>query len=202
MKIKQIESILKQDKAIIVAETPSCQWLGNGDALYPVYNLPKLTKENIFTLFDIAEDKREKFYFKELELPIPLNLEDNDDTEVLIERDTMSIIARGRVLEPLKTSQGMAFINQRYLKPFANEENGYELYERTNNHGRTYIAVKGGFMLLGIIGTYDLVDDNFISTIKSWLELSRVTMLNKAQEKGENIDSQLHLYNEEKAADE
>ena len=47
MKIKQIESILKAEKTIIVAETAACQWLGNSSAFYPIYNLPKLTKEEI-----------------------------------------------------------------------------------------------------------------------------------------------------------
>ena len=55
MKLKQIEAILKAEKTIIVSETPSCQWLGNGAAFYPVYNLPKLTQDNIFTMFDICK---------------------------------------------------------------------------------------------------------------------------------------------------
>lgn len=55
MKLKQIEAILKAEKTIIVSETSACQWLGNGSAFYPVYNLPKLTKDNIFTMFDITE---------------------------------------------------------------------------------------------------------------------------------------------------
>ena len=127
MKIKQIESILKQEKTIIVAETECFQWLGNGSALYPVHGLPKLTKENIFTLFDIAEDKQEKFYFDERPLPAHLNFDDSDSSEQMIERGSMAFIAEGRVLEPLKTSQGIASINSRYLKPFSNEANGYEL---------------------------------------------------------------------------
>ena len=55
MKLKQIEAILKSEKTIIVSETSSCQWLGNGEVFYPVYNLPKLTKENIFTMFETAK---------------------------------------------------------------------------------------------------------------------------------------------------
>lgn len=199
MKIKQIESILKQEKTIIVAETPSCQWLSNGAAFYPVYNLPKLTKENIFTLFDVAEDKREKFYFEERALPTFLNFEDGDSTEQMIERGTMSIIAQGRVLEPLKTSQGIAFINSRYLKPFADADNGYELYERIDEFGRVYIAVKSGFMLLGIIAPYDLVSDSFITTLETWLELSRVTWFNKAQKRAEATERQLSLGDSEEA---
>lgn len=59
MKIKQIEAILKASKTIAVIETPSCQWLSNGFAAYPIYNLPELTEENIFAMFDIPKDKQE-----------------------------------------------------------------------------------------------------------------------------------------------
>lgn len=109
MKIKQIESILKAEKTIIVSETSACQWLGNGAAFYPVYNLPKLTKENIFTLFDVPEDKRDKFYFEERSLPEFINFRDDDSEEKMLERDMFSIYIQGRTLEPLKTSQGVVF---------------------------------------------------------------------------------------------
>lgn len=187
MKIKQIEAILKQEKTIIVAETSNCQWLGNGSAFYPVHGLPKLTKENIFTLFDIAEDKRDKFYFEERPLPAYLNFDDGDDSEQMLERGSIAFIAEGRTLEPLKTSQGLAFINSRYLKPFSNEPNGYELYERTDENGHIYIAVKAGFILLGVIAPYDLVGDKFIQTLETVLELSRVAWYNKAQKHAEKM---------------
>lgn len=90
MKLKQIEAILKAEKTIIVSETSACQWLGNGAAFYPVYNLPKLTKDNIFTMFDITEEKRDKFYFEERPLPPHINFEDGDDGEQLLERGAIA----------------------------------------------------------------------------------------------------------------
>ena len=181
MKLKQIEAILKAEKTIIVSETPACQWLGNGAAFYPVYNLPKLTQNNIFTMFDVAEDKRDKFYFEERVLPSYLNFEDNDEHEQILDRGAIAFYAHGRTLEPLKTSQGIAFINARYLKPFADSAAGYELYERTYKLGRPYIAVKSGFMLLGVISPYDLVNESFIDTLETILNLSRVALSNKQQ---------------------
>lgn len=180
MKLKQIEAILKAEKIIIVSETSDCQWLGNGAAFYPVYNLPKLTQNNIFTMFDIAEDKRDKFYFEERELPSFINFEDNDDTEQILDRAAICFCANGRTLEPLKTSQGIAFINTRYLKPFADSQAGFELYERTDTLGKPYIAVKSGFMLLGVIAPYDLVNKDFVETLETILRFSRVTLMNKS----------------------
>lgn len=187
MKLKQIEAILKAEKTIIVSETPACQWLGNGAAFYPVYNLPKLTQDNIFTMFDIAEDKRDKFYFEERELPSFINFEDGDESEEMLDRGSIAFYAQGRTLEPLKTSQGIAFINTRYLKPFTDSQAGYELYERTDKLGRPYIVVKSGFVLLGVISPYDLVNENFVQTLEEILNLSKVTLFNK-QEKSRAAD--------------
>lgn len=182
MKLKQIEAILKAEKTIIVSETSACQWLGNGSAFYPVYNLPKLTKDNIFTMFDITEEKRDKFYFEERPLPPHINFEDGDDSEQLLERGAIAFYAQGRTLEPLKTSQGIAFINTRYLKPFSDIDAGYELYERTTAQEKPYIAVKSGFMLLGIISPYDLVNETFINNLDEILKLSRIALFNKQKD--------------------
>ncbi len=179
MKLKQIESILKAEKTIIVSENAFCQWLGNGAAFYPVYNLPKLTQENIFTMFDIPEDKRDKFYFEQRALPEFINFEDGDETEEMLERSDISFYANGRALEPLKTSQGIAFINTRYLKPFSDSAAGYELYERTDKLGKPYIVAKSGFTLLGVFAPYDLVNESFINSLETILKLSRIALFNK-----------------------
>lgn len=198
MKIKQIESILKAEKTIIVIETEACQWLGNGAAFYPVYNMPKLTKENIFTIFDIAEDKQDKFYFEERALPNGLNFEDIDNGESMLERNTLKICANGRVLEPLKTSLGVAFINTRYLKPFADTDGVFDLYERIDQSGKIYIAVKYGFILLGIIMPYDLVSEQFVEKLQTLLDLSKVALQNKELRTIEHHGEQVTL-NEEGA---
>lgn len=65
MKSKKIEQILKRNKTIILYHGPDdIQFLSDGTALYSMFNLPKLTKESIFTMFDIPEKKASKFLFK------------------------------------------------------------------------------------------------------------------------------------------
>lgn len=182
MKIKQIEAILKRDKRIVVFNAPSCQWLSNGVAAYPAYNLPQLNKENILTFFDVAEGKRSNFHFEESELPTTLNFEDCDATEHILERGSMSIVTQGGVYEPLQTSQGITFIDTRYLKPLSDIADGYELYERTTANGRIYIVAKAGLMILGVIMPYELVNERFIDTLETWLRLSRVSLFNREQQ--------------------
>lgn len=182
MKIKKVESILKSSKTIITFKSnDNCQWIGNGAAFYPVNNLPTLTKENIFAMFDIPENKQDKFYFEERELPEALCFKDTDETERILDRSEYAINTQGRNLEPLKTSQGISFIDKRLLSPFEKEESGYEIYERTSTSGGVYFAIKSGFLLLGVVGSYDLISDNFIEKLEILLSLSRVAWDNKVK---------------------
>lgn len=154
MKLKKIEQILKQNKTIILYHGPDdIQFLSDGAALYPMFNLPELTKESIFTMFDIPEEKASKFLFeiRALSQTLDVNVKDIDPTENLLERSKISICLNGIKLEPLKTSQGIRYINTRYLEPFADIETGYEIYERTRTDGMLYFAIKSGLILRGIV---------------------------------------------------
>ena len=69
MKIKSVTSICKSNKTIILSENNSYQWISDGGAVYPMFGLPKMTKDQVLTMFDIPEDKRNGFYFEEKPFP-------------------------------------------------------------------------------------------------------------------------------------
>jgi len=171
MKIKQIESILKSSKNITVLNSAEGQWLGNGAAYYPVYNLPRLTKEHIFAMFDIPEDKKSKFFFTEASTPNHINFTDNDDCENAVKKLRLSLDVKGYSVTLLETSQGLVCINSQLLKPFQGLSEGYELYERFSDKQGIYIAVKSGFVLMGIIMPLKIIEEKFVE------ELERVTEL-------------------------
>lgn len=101
MKLKKIEQILKRNKTIILYHGPDdIQFLSDGAALYPMFNLPELTKESIFTMFDIPEEKASKFLFeiRALSQSLDVNVKDIDPTENLLERSKISICLNG--IEP------------------------------------------------------------------------------------------------------
>lgn len=144
MKIKAIEQILKASKTIIYFNHGSCQWIGDGSAFYPLSDLPHLTNGEFFAIFDIPEDKRSKFYFSEIPLPESINISDYDKTERILERGTLAFVKDGQVFELLPSPCcGITFINQRYLKPFADEENGFQLAERISANGRPFVKCGG-----------------------------------------------------------
>ena len=150
MKLKQIESLLKKKKTIITTHAEGCQWLSDGSAFYPVSGLPELTKENLFAIFDVPVEKREGYYFQEI-IPPELNFDNADPGEQLTGKSDVYIVYEGRCLYPQITSQGLAFIDSKYLRPFYGQEDGFDIYERINAKGHSYFAVKSGFLLLGLI---------------------------------------------------
>lgn len=174
MKIKQVEQILKSEKTIIIYEGPNCQWLGTRSAIYPAYNLPLLDEKSLFAMFDIPQDDKSKYYFQEDGVLGRIHLNDVDPDEKIIKcRDMFWIYSNGRTLEPLKTSKGILFIDCQYLKPFTADKSSIELYERTTSSGATYIAVKSGFMLAGIIYPYNPINEGFVEQCEQLYRLSK-----------------------------
>ena len=182
MKIASIQQICKGAKRIELFSAPSSsvQWISDGGAFYPLYNLPEMREENVFALFDIPEKKQDKIRFEhKRQLPEAISFTDAVDAENALEFGNISIYARGRVLRPLKTSLGVIYINEKYLKPFSDAENGVQRYERYTPGGEVYIAVKEGFLLTGIILPYDIVTKEFVEELKTIYELSAVAAENK-----------------------
>lgn len=178
MKLKSIESILKSKKYIVLCEAGEGQWIGDGASLYPIYGMPYLTKENILVMWDIPEDKRNAWSFRDGDSLDPGMFADNDDTEQLIERGMSAISISGAAAEPLKTEQGVLFVDQKHLRPFDDLEHGYSLYARLDRTGAPYIAVKEGYALVGIIMPMQIVNRDFISDLEELLSLSRLALEN------------------------
>ena len=179
MKLKQIESILKPNKNIVLYTTEAAQWIGDDSAMYPIYGMPHLTEENILVMWDIPEDKREKWHFRYGDSLHPSMFADSVYGEQFIERGMSCISVSGGLAEPLRTEQGILFVNQRYLKPFDDLENGYDLYARLDHLGVPYIAVKEGYALVGIVYPMRVVDDKFIAELEELLSLSRLAKENR-----------------------
>lgn len=152
MIISKIKDICKAAKRIIITRTECVQWISDGYSTYPLYNVPELSRENVFAIFDIPEDKQSGFQFDEREcLGDGILLSDEDDGERQLTLSQIEIKAYGMTLAAIKGDSGVIFINKRYLAPFADFENGVQLYERRGRSGKPYIAVKDGMFLYGLI---------------------------------------------------
>ena len=159
MKINPIVSIVKSRKNIQIREDAhGFQWIGDGGAFYPLYGFPKLNEETIFRFIDVPKDKQSKFTYSEGEFPEGFPTQDAMPGEKLLKIGKIRIQVAGVHLLPIYTDNGVIFINERYLVPYRDEENGYELYER-NSNGQYLIAVKTGFLLAGLIAPMKIGED-------------------------------------------
>lgn len=152
MIISKIKDICKVAKRIIITRTECVQWISDGYSTYPLYNVPELSRENVFAIFDIPEDKQSGFQFDERDcLGDGMLLSDEHVGERQLTLEPVEIKAYGMTLAALKGESGVIFINKRYLTPFNDLENGVQLYERRGKSGKPYIAVKDGMFLYGLI---------------------------------------------------
>ena len=209
MKIKQVESLLKQTKYIAIYDDDNretgCQWVSNGRAYYPLRNMPWLDAETCFTMLDVPADKRDKYIFQHLdERPTLFDFSDNIPGEKPFDRDLLMLSMDGNEIEPLKTSSGVVFLDTQYLKPFADEQS-VELYERESERVGTYIAVKSGLLLLGLIIPAPILNETFVEMLSDLLNLSACEWQRQKQAKENGTwveDEQMALYGESEADDE
>ena len=160
------------------------QWLGTGNALYPLNGLPLLDEESLCAMFDIPEKKREKLVILCEDMSEIIDVADKDPKETLLEEKEMTIGYNGMQMIPLRTKDGIIFIGEQFLEPLADEIDFLNLYERKTPKGVSYVAVKAGMMLRGIIAPYDVVTDKkFITQLELLLidskrELEKITISN------------------------
>lgn len=181
MKIKSIAAICKKSKSVLLCDMPEYngsidQWVGDGSALYPLHNIPYMGTENICTIFEFTDNDMEKSFIRHCNVPAEINFHDIDPKERIINPPKMSIVCSGLVLKPLQTSQGLVFIDSKYLSPLADINfRALELYERVTKSGQIYIAAKNGLLLLAIIMPLDTINDIFLEQIETLARECRVS---------------------------
>lgn len=150
MKIRKIGALCKAYKRFVVYNVGNgMQWISDGYAAYPLYDLPPLEEDNVFAIFDIPEDKRGKMYFDERHgVPSGMSFADAVADEIEIKPYLIGIIWHGEIYYPCKSREGILFIDKKYLSPF---EEGAVLYERWADNGVPYIVVKRGMLIEGVI---------------------------------------------------
>lgn len=191
MKINAIVQLCKAAKRILLFYDADrdVQWISDGSAYYPLYNVPLLEEDSVFVLFDIPNKKREKvnLEYRE-ELPTAADFSDRTEDELPVEAAALSVCAHGRTLLPVRTSLGCIYINEKHLKPFGDCEKGVQLYERHTASGAVYIAVKEGLLLKGVIHPYCNITESFVEELKGLWEQSKIGF-----ENGEETVEQMEL---------
>ena len=188
MKIKSIAAICKKNKQVVLFNRYSdsgtiSQYIGDGNAVYPISGLPELDEESILTIFDVPEKQREDWLVRYRDIPEGISFEDTDATEKIVEQGNLSIVYSGKTLKPLQTRRGLVFIESRYLSPVSDVLDVLELYERVTPFGAPYIVAKAGFLLQAVIMPCDVISAQFVQRLQELTRQCAVSLDLREQER-------------------
>lgn len=190
MKIKKVVDICRREGvARIYDDENNIQWLSNGCACYPLYEVPELSEDEFFTIFDFSAKQRNETVFERTVFPASLSTKDITVAETLCEKLTPNIPFGSRMLIPFKTMGGIKFLDSEYLAPFADENAQIEIYERVSGKGEPYFAVKIGMCLRAIIMPFNAINKSFVDSIENIYFLCRNALYLKEADEGRQISA-------------
>ena len=150
MKIKKVVNLCKSSGHMYLYNG-DVQMLGDDKSLYYLDDCPKFTPATLCRAHDITEKQADKMLFKfESCPPAAFSVHDVLPGETPCEPFSTGISIRAKRFTAYRTSQGVAFVDEKYLEPFFADGDVFEVYERTNL-GQTYFAVKIGMFLKAIV---------------------------------------------------
>lgn len=158
MKLKKLASICNSHKRVDIYEQHLTdgevkQFISDGGAIYPIYGLPRLDKENLLTIFDIAPEDWEKWRVNIKSPPLGYCLDDvtEDGEDEAVEVFYNPVVMNISALKPVKTSVGTVFYQDKYLDPVKDADQGIQFYVRYTPKGNPYIVIKSGLFLQAVI---------------------------------------------------
>jgi hypothetical protein len=152
MKLKDIAKLCAKTHSIGISEVNGTQWLGNGYAAYPVFNLPPLDEDTAPAVLDFDEEKAKTLDVRYVDLQSKFDLrEDNDDEEALT-AVLLRFLHKGETLDACQTESGrIVLVDPTYIKPYIADESSVPvLYLRHGEHG-DYIVGKSGMFVTAMI---------------------------------------------------
>lgn len=185
MKIKKIVDLIKKRGVLIIYEdADGAQLLSDGQAIYPVVDMPSLDAVLFCSMYDITDKQTNKMVIQDC-IPLPEHLDFSDcvENEKPVKECFINIETSNRILVPYETSQGIAFIDKKYLAPFSDmDEQMLCICERYTSAGQLYFAVKNGMLLVGIIYPYKCIDEHFVEDINLLAKGCTIALQNVKEE--------------------
>lgn len=206
MKLKKVAALCKQSRAFRLYDRISgsgeiTQWLGDASAAYPLDGLPILDEESLCAVFDITEKQRENMLFRHEPLPEAIDVDDTAPHDLIIRESDLSVTYGGSGLKPLKTSNGITFIQSKYLSPLEDVIDMVQLYERTTPQGGSYIVAKTGFLIAAVIFPYSVISEKFVDEVEELARQCRRALLetrglHSPEERAERDENQTSVFEE------
>lgn len=194
MKLKKVDAICGATGQYLLLDLKNqndeitMQWLGDGNAFYPLEGLPVLNQENICSMFDISGKKLERVKLDRFDAPEKINWDNYDLSERELHEPDLRLRLGGADLMPLATSAGISFIDEKYLAPM-DAPDYMRLYERRSKDGTVYIVVKVGLILQAVILPSVLPDDSLLNMLDILMQQCRHAMVLQTVKKNREGES-------------
>lgn len=148
----RIAKLCAKTHSIGISELRGTQWLGNGNAAYPVFSLPPLDEDTTPAVLDFDEEKAETLNVQYVDLQSKFDLREYNDDEEALTAVLLRFLYKGETLDAWQTESGrIVLVDPTYTKPyFADESSVPVLYLRRANRG-DYIVGKSGMFVTAII---------------------------------------------------
>lgn len=148
MKLQKIVDICKKSGQMYITHAEDTQWVGNGQAIYPLYDLPKLQAEELCTIYGITEDQQDKMILNEksaTEYDVSFAALDGSEEAVVVV--PMEITFGGASYKILRSKTGISFVKRLYFSPFKEET---QVWQKKNKCGE-YFIITAGMFVVGVI---------------------------------------------------
>lgn len=174
MKIKKLAAICKKKKRAIIYErqiddTDAVQqYISDGYAIYPVFGLPRLDKENLLTIFDVDQSEWNKWHVSIRDTAPDVYVQDVWPQEQPIGRFYQPIVHSGDLLKSVQICGETVFFNDAYMDPVRDGEN-LLYYGRANLNRQPVIVVKSGLLLQAAIMPVEIANEDWLEMMEEML---------------------------------
>ena len=166
MKLKDIARLCLKTATIGISKARGTQWLGNGYASYPVFNLPELDIDTAAAVLDIDtaaavldidEEKADMLDVRYVELLPKFDLAEVCEGEEVLTGVVLRFLYNGRQLDAWQTEgKRIVLVDPAYTKPyFADAAEEPALYLRRTLTGTDYIVGKSGMFVTAVIMPFE-----------------------------------------------
>lgn len=174
------------------------QYITNGCGLYSLHNFPLLNADQLCAILGIPEKKKGKYNIEDnAEIPEFVNTNINQYNPLV--RKNLLINYLGELYEPLNLHTGIAFINNKYLKPFSDLEE-ISLYDHYDINTRQHmIIVKAGFLFVGAIAPENIISEKLYDLLHETTDLVKAVLDKEAYEHRVNQVDKQQMFQIEKS---
>ena len=154
MQLKKIAALCRKRKEIVTrlhveSDGTPHRYIGTAQALYEVKGLEAVSKDMLLIMFDVPEDQRKAWQYREVTSTEYAALDYAYPEEEQAEGFGLLIDCKGETVQPIRAGRELVYVDPVYFEPFSDETKRGEigLYRR----GHLLVAKRGFVVPIALI---------------------------------------------------